>query len=237
LKNKIDNALKFTGKIGLVSALPNSHPEIKKIANYILDNNGKPSFSSIRLELIDNDFLEIFKKSGQNTLTLAPESANIQVRKNMGKGYDNGKIVSVITTALSEHIRNFKLYFMAGLPGDDKAEDEIIMLCKKIRKAFLVYAKSNKIMPDLTLDISLFVPKPFTKWENKKLMNSKDYVTFIKYLRKELFPLGIKIKNDDAYQAKVQYILSREDNVFCGKIIEYLKQNKPVRKLIKHYKI
>ncbi len=233
LKRYIDLGLRATNKIGLVSALPNSHPEITKIANYILSKGGYPSFSSIRIELLDDDFIKILKKSGQQTLTLALESACPEIRKKIGRKYSNEKVLDIITKSLNYGIKNFKLYFMAGLPGDENAELKITRFCVSVREMLLKFAKKRGIMPGISIDVSLFVPKPGTKWENEKMQGKKFYVNFINKLKKELLPLGIKIKNDDAYTGMLQYVLSRADENGCEEIISVLESGKSIKKLIK----
>ncbi len=233
LCNIIDTGLKYSSKIGLVSALPNSHSDILKIVEYILKKGGKPSFSSIRLELITEEFIKILKSSGQNTLTIAPETADIEVRKKIGKVYTDEKIINILNLSLKHGIHNFKLYFMAGLPGDINAENEIIKLCKKIREQLLIYAKKTGIMPGLSLDISLFVPKPGTKWENEIMQNEVFYKNFINNINKNLAPLGIKTKKDNYNISISQYVLSRIDSKYLKEIITLLKDNKPIKRKLK----
>lgn len=233
IKELVDKALGFTRKIGLVSALPNSHPQIKQIAHYILDKGGIPSFSSLRVDLIDEEFIEILKLSQQKTMTLAIEAGDQKIRNIIGKAKNLDTIKNVIALSLDRDIRHFKLYFMAGLPEDEKGAASVADLCLELRESFTGYAKTKGIMPAMSVDVSPFVPKPLTKWQNEKMIGKREYNEFLVELRKRIAPKGISLSADDYYMAECQFVISRGDKFLARSIANAIETNGSVKKIIK----
>jgi radical SAM superfamily enzyme YgiQ (UPF0313 family) len=179
--------------------------------------------------------LDILKRSGQTTLTLAIESGNINIRKKMGKSFSDDKILEVISLALNKDIRHFKLYFMAGLPEEIDCAENIIALIKKVRNILMPYAKEKKIMPSLDADLSLFVPKPKTIWGNEKLSDSAYYKNVVKELKRNLFKLGCNVKFDEPRHSVIQYVLSRAKEDLCDKICKIIKEGGSINKAVSDY--
>ena len=123
-------------------------------------------------------------KSGQKSLTLAPES-NERLRAVMNKKLSDEQVQNAINLAFEYGIEKIKLYFMIGTPGE-KIEDvyEVVNLVKKIKGK-------------LRLSVNPFVPKPHTPFQwfgfeeiaalNKKRGCSKNCATAALKISRRLF--------------------------------------------------
>lgn len=156
----IDMGMKHTCKIGLLGAAVGSHPQLMDILNYIDGKKGQVSFSSLRADVLEPKLIQIFKKLGQNTITLAPESGSENLRKILNKKMTNRQIMDVTQRALEAGFKEIRLYFMTGIPGETLEDiEQTIDLIAKIDYA--AKQKGAKIL----VSLNQFVPKPGTQLE------------------------------------------------------------------------
>jgi len=87
----------------------------------------------------------------------------------LNKDISNENIITSIGNIVKRGIIGIKLYFMFGLPYEEKSDlDDTIKLVKKILREFIFASKLNKRIGKLTVSFSPFVPKAWTpmQWEN-----------------------------------------------------------------------
>ncbi len=60
--------------------------------------------------------LELIARSGQKTVTLAPEAASARIKRIIGKEIANDVFYRLATMIVSAGIPNVRFYFMVGLP-------------------------------------------------------------------------------------------------------------------------
>ncbi len=122
-------------KIVLVGLASQSHPDIKKLSNYILGRGLTLSFPSIRADKVDEELLTIIARSGQDVLTVAPESSE-RLRYAVGKNFSNNELIEICAKGLSVGLQHVKLYLIAGLPGETECDiRECIDLVRRVRKS------------------------------------------------------------------------------------------------------
>lgn len=192
-------------KIGLIVPAIDPSINIIDLKNFSKESEILFSFSSLRLEDITLDILELIKESGQKTLTIAPETGSDRLRKVLNKGFSNDDIFAFIENIKEYRIKTLKLYFMIGLPTETQSDIEgICKLVSDIRKI-------NKSM-ELSVSISNFIPKPHTpfQWEEMKdLHYIKEKQTFLLKKLKEI--RNVKIEVEDSFWSIWQGIISRGD--------------------------
>ena len=88
-------------------------------------------------------------------------------------------------------------------------------------------------MQAMSVDVSPFVPKPLTKWQNEKMIGKREYNEFLVELRKRIAPKGISLSADDYYMAECQYVISRGDKFLARSIANAVETNGSVKKIIK----
>ena len=196
IKKIIDDGLKLNkrNKVLIYSA-SFSHPKRKEILKYLIKKGVKFSVPSLKVGLVDEELLELIKKGGQKTLTIAPESDE-KTRFKLGKPVKDEEYFKFIDMANKVGFETLKIYFMVGVNGN---LDEVIILIEEIKKRFKkrVYVSINP-----------FTPKPRTKLE-KQIFNKKDIKKRIKYLKNNLSK--IKIKFSGVHQAELDWRLGFVD--------------------------
>jgi len=170
IKEIVDKGIKINKVNKVVIYSPSfAHPKRKEILKYLIKKNLQFSIPSIKVELVDDELLDLIKKGGQRTLTIAPES-NQRLRYLLNKKIPDEKYFEFIKKAKKLGFK-IKLYFMVGLPTTTKKDlDELIEFINK--------AKGSA-------SINPFVPKPGTHFSNHRF-NKKIIKQEIKYLKKHL---------------------------------------------------
>lgn len=170
IKDIIDQGIKINKVNKVVIYSPSfAHPKRKEILKYLIKKKLQFSIPSIKVELVDDDLLDLIKKGGQKTLTIAPES-NQRLRYTLNKHVSDEKYFNFIKKAKEKGFK-IKLYFMVGIPNTTTKDlDELIEFINKARC-------SSSINP--------FVPKPKTSLGKHKFNKTK-VKQEIKYLKKHL---------------------------------------------------
>ena len=122
-------------KVVLIGLGTQSHPEIKRLARYLLEKNIEVSFPSLRADKLDDEFLRLLAESGQDVLTIAPESSE-RLRYAVGKYFTDRELLDLCKRALESGLKHVKLYFIVGLPGEHEGDiKECVKLIQKVCEA------------------------------------------------------------------------------------------------------
>ena len=105
-------------KVGLVGAAISDYPDLLPLGKKILESEKVPSFSSLRVDSLTSDLAKLVAASGQKTVTLAPEAGSERMRRIVRKGFTEEEILRAAEILHDQGIRNFRLYFMIGLPAE-----------------------------------------------------------------------------------------------------------------------
>jgi hypothetical protein len=142
--------------IGLVTPEAGDYRDLDELLDFAGDRGIGVSFASVRVDGMTQKMVRAIVRGGRRSVTVAPESGDDRLRARCGKKFTNDSIVETLRMAKDEGVRSVKLYFMAGLPGED---DEHILsiskLCERVRRETGLR---------VTATIAPFVPKPGTRW-------------------------------------------------------------------------
>jgi radical SAM family uncharacterized protein len=200
-------------KVGLVGAAISDYPEILPLGREILQEQIPLSFSSLRVDSLSPELADLAFQSGQRTITLAPEAGSERMRRIIKKGFTEEAILGAAETLAERGFKNFRLYFMVGLPEEGREDVKaIIDLARKIQHHALVKSPGKKKPEKITISLNSFVPKPGTPFQwhpledlsglNEKIRMVKDG------LRQER---NISVTADLPKWAYLQNLLSRGD--------------------------
>ena len=229
LKAEVEDAVKFGKKIGLMGAAISDYPQINELCKFILEKNLSMSVASFRADSVTYELVKALAESGLKTLTIAPEVGSKKMCQVINKGITEENVFSAVEFGLKAGIKNFKLYFMIGLPFEELADvEEIANLTVRLKNF------SSKIAK-LTLSVNPFIPKPFTPFQWSPMADKKYLQTALKLLRDKLKSVrGVEIIAESIKSAEVQGILSRGDRNLAEivaqsdspkKFLELLKDN------------
>jgi len=208
----INTTLKETNYIGLLSASISDVPEIKNILKFINEEGGNFSISSVRADTISEEFLDYIKRTGQRRVTIAPEAGSERLRKVINKHMSKENILRAVSLIAKEEL-SIKLYFMIGLPTEQWEDIEgILKLSKLIRHCMVKEGAPKGKVGDIRLNISCFVPKPFTPFQWHPMDSIENLKKKQKWLLKTIKKEGgIRISFDVPKWAYIQTLLSLGD--------------------------
>ena len=196
-------------QIGLVGAAVSDHPAIDRLVEAVDSAEMNLSVASLRADNVSEILLAKLSKSGQRTVTFAPEAGSEKLRRVINKGLDEEDLLRASRKAIAAGMRHIRLYAMLGLPEEDETDiDELIRLARTIKQVM----KEEKHLGKVILSVNPFIPKPFTPFENLPLADFKDVERKIRRLEKELpRSEGYEIKAESLKESWVQAILARGD--------------------------
>ena len=208
----IKEGIKLSDKIGLIGAAVNDYPYLKEILEFILIQNAHFSVSSLRADALSLELLEIFKRNGHKTITIAPEAGSQRLRNVINKGLSEDQILKAASLVSECGFKTLKLYFIIGLPTENQKDIEAIFgLVKKIKKDML-NRHQGRFCPQIYLSVASFVPKPFTpfQWHPMEEISAlKKKGKWLKTVFKR--ERGVSLSFDLPKWAYVQALLARGD--------------------------
>lgn len=213
LKASLAHGSTLTDKIGLVGAAVSDLPEIKQLCSQALKTEVRLSFSSLRADALDADFLAVLRRSKVKTATIAPDAGSERMRQVINKGISEEQILNAAQLLVENDIPNLKLYFMVGLPTET-TEDvaAIVRLCKKIKHVFLQASRAKKRIGAITVSLNCFVPKPFTPFQWAAMDEPLSLKKKIKRVKDGLRKVAnVRVHADLPRWAYIQALLSRGD--------------------------
>jgi len=241
----IEEGLKHRKRIGLIGADLLKHPAFINIAKAINKRGAAFSPSSIRVDELEEEHIELLVQSGHKTVSLGIEAASEKLRASIGKAIRNEKIFEKISSLAAAGITSLRLYFMIGLPYETK--EDIYQISKMAFEVLQIIRKSSpkmKRISSVSLSITPFVPKPLTAFERMPFADNDYLKNAIKILKKEVGKIkGISIKIEPVSFSIVDAVMSRGNSnliSFLEKYAESYSINKAMSQLseddIRHLK-
>lgn len=176
-------------------------------------------------KVIIPNMAECFEVQKLNRKTMEVLTNSNRLRKKLKlKEIDNNEyLVSFFTEAIKEKVREVKINFVLGLPGENY--QDIKSTCKFMKKIIRIY---KDILPvadfifKLTFEFENFVIYPHTKFEWFGKNNSEDIIN-----KKEFIEENVSIENenikfsfDDPYVFQFKQFLLFSDNKVSDKMME-----------------
>jgi radical SAM superfamily enzyme YgiQ (UPF0313 family) len=213
VKADVTSALAEHKKLGLVGAAVSDYHGIGELCRYILEQGGKVSVSSLRIDGLDDDLINALKASGHKTVALAPEGGSQRLRDMIKKGIDAEQILTACDRLIENGILNLKLYFIIGLPTETMTDlEEMVSLIMEVRSRVVEAARAKGRLGEVTLSVNPFVPKPFTPFQWCGMEDVKSLEGKIRFLQKAVGRLAnLRLISESPRDAYLQALLSRGD--------------------------
>src|SRR5579859_176024 len=131
-------------RAGLVSIALCDHPEIERILSGLLELGYSISPASLRLDDLTDPIVEMLHRSGERSITIAPETGSDRLRRVTNKTVTNAEILDKADLIFRNGMENLKLYYMIGLPTErDEDLDAVCDLTTALRDIMLRHAKAR----------------------------------------------------------------------------------------------
>ncbi len=197
-------------RIGLIGASVNCHPDIQGIMMLLQEKNMFVTFSSMRIDRLEERFLDVIDDQGNKTLTIAPESGSEEMRMKLKKHISDDDIYSALSLVFKRGITILRLYFMTGLPDEcDQDIKAIVSMVKKVRE-LIMHAKSPC---RIALSINQFIPKAGTPLERVAVAPVPLVTERMEQLKRDL-PRDLKVHFESPRWSRIQALLARGDRAF-----------------------
>ena len=196
-----------SAKAGLVSIALCDHPQIEEILTALVDMGYAISPASLRLDDLTPEILRLLRKSGERTVTIAPEVGSDRLRRVINKTVSNDEILAAAELIFAAGMENLKLYFMIGLPTETD-EDLVAMrdLTLQLRDIMLKHARGRGHIGRIVGSVNPLVPKPGTTYQWLPMEDDRSIERKIKRVRSLLSDIdnvyfNVKSERHSFYQA------------------------------------
>lgn len=202
----------ITNQVGFVATAVGDHPEVARILGHAVDLGFRASVSSIRIPAVTEPVLDALYRSGDRSLTLAPETGTDALRVKMGKPIPNSVLLDKIRLIFRSGMTQLKLYFIVGLPGETLDDIQgILELAAEARAVMLKeLAQRTGVIGHIQLGASVLVPKPFTPWQREAMDDERSLKHKLSLLKRGVARLpNVSLSTGSVRQAVWQAYISR----------------------------
>jgi len=222
VREMIERGRRLTPRFGLIAPAVGSHPDIGRICEWCLGEGLEISFSSLRLEDVTCDMLNLLAASGQRSLTIAPEAGSERLRQQLGKNLTNAHVIAFAAEAAARGLANLRMYFMVGLPTEQREDIEAIArLVEATRRTAMAARRDPQVSVRVEANVSVFVPKPGTplaEWETPSSAQIRKHLKRLGALLGRLD--GVRLRMPSFAEAEAQRILTWADRGVLRTLIE-----------------
>ena len=203
-----EKGLHHRKRLGLIGPAVTDYPHLEELLTGLRRMGAQFSMSSMRASNLPDQVLAEIADGGARTITLAPEAGSERLRQAINKGICENDILSAVDRLGRHGIKQFKLYFMLGLPTEtDEDIAEIIRLTLQCKNVLDRQAKGAR----LSLNIAPFVPKAGTPFQRLPMAPVATLKQRIARLKGRLAPEGIQLKCESPAWSQIQAVLARGD--------------------------
>lgn len=193
-------------------------PFMEKLMNLCQGRQTAVSFPSLRAGTLTPELMKLVKSVRKTGFTIAPEAGSQRLRDVINKNICEAEIIDTVKNAFDMGWQLIKLYFMIGLPTEEKKDiDAIVEMVHKLRK---IKGKKSKI----NVSIGTFVPKPHTPFQWEGQLSLEDSKERIAYLKKELRIPGIRLKWQMPEVSALEGLWARGDRRLSDLLISAYKK-------------
>jgi radical SAM superfamily enzyme YgiQ (UPF0313 family) len=194
-------------RAGLVSIALCDHPDIEEILTSLVEMGYSISPASLRLDDLTPTILSLLRRSGEKTITIAPETGSDRLRRVINKTVTNDEILAAADMIFESGFENLKLYFMIGLPTEsDEDLAAIRELTLQLREIMLRHQRGRGHVGRIIGSVNPLVPKPGTAYQWLPMEDDRSIDRKIKRLRSLMADIdnvyfNIKSERHSFYQA------------------------------------
>lgn len=223
--------------IGFVGASVSSHPKIAELASGVAAAGKRAALSSIMSQRVTKELASSLSESEYKTVALAPEAGSEELRFRIGKRVVDEQILSGIATLAESGVRNFKLYFIVGLPSETLDDVRaIVSLIERACERALAAARAQqefKIAPKLILSVNPFIPKAWTPFQRHPFLGAKEIKERLEIVRRGVQRLAnVEMKAEAPKESYFQTLMSRGDRRVGDLLIELHKRGEEWKWLV-----
>lgn len=160
----------LTSRVGLVATAVADHPDILTILRGLSGLGYHIALSSLKIDAISGELLEVLARQGGRSLAIAPEAGNERLRRALNKKVTDAMLREKVRLVARAGFTSLKLYLQVGLPGEtDSDVDDVVRLVDDLRLVMLEEGRRLGRLGTLVPSVNAFIPKPHTPFEQESL--------------------------------------------------------------------
>ena len=174
----------YSDRAGLVSIALCDHPQIEEILTSLVEMGYSISPASLRLDDLTPTILSLLRRSGEKTITIAPETGSDRLRRVINKTVTNDEILAAAEMIFESGFENLKLYFMIGLPTE--TDDDLVAIrdvTLQLREIMVRHQRGRGHLGRIIGSVNPLVPKPGTAYQWLPMEDDRSIDRKIKRMR------------------------------------------------------
>ncbi|MCL2571534.1 MAG: TIGR03960 family B12-binding radical SAM protein [Defluviitaleaceae bacterium] len=217
-------------EISLLALSACDHKDFAPLIDKLLEETSKRrvniSLPSTRLDAVSLSAMEKTQALRKSSLTVAPEAGSQKMRDIINKNLTEEEILEGCYLAFMAGYDKIKLYFMAGLPGEEEADTLAIsdMAQSVVDTYYRLDYEARKRPVSVSVSTACFVPKPFTPFQWAAMVRPDEFTYGQQAVKSQIRKRQISYRYHDAKTAQVEGVLARGDRRL-GKAIEAAYKN------------
>lgn len=185
---------------------------IDEITPYCQERKIGLSLPSLRIDDILDRLYKQLSKIKKTSLTVAVEAAREKLRDKLNKKIDINKLFEAAQIIKSLKLRHIKIYFMFGF-GKEEEDKDLTAIGGFLDKL----SKESRL--SLNTNINIFMPKPFSLWENSPMEEEDILNVKLRTILKNIPPRrNIKVTAAGIKKNVLETVLARADREFSSVI-------------------
>jgi radical SAM superfamily enzyme YgiQ (UPF0313 family) len=222
--------------LGLVGSNVSGHPDLD--AWIELAGTNRVTLSSIRRGSLRPAQWQRLVDGGLASAALAPEAGSERLRAVCNKPATDDEILAEVRLAADAHLRNFKLYFLVGLPTETSEDLQgIVALVGRCREIAMIGWKAKGRAGKIVVSLNPFVPKPQTPFQWLAFGDPRELERKLKFIKNELRGVAnIEVQSESLRSATFQALLSTGDRR-AGELARLVDQADGVRPALREWTV
>lgn len=185
-------------------------PLVKTLMGVLEGKRVALSVSSLRADSLSSKLTEQIMRVRRTGFTIAPEAGTQRLRDAINKGITEQDVLQATRNAFMAGWSQLKMYFMIGLPTETMEDvDGIVELGKKALAE--ARAAGCRRMPDITISVSTFIPKPFAPFQWCPMEDQQSVERKQEHLRAALRKARLRFKWHEPEISILECVFSRGD--------------------------
>ncbi len=185
LKDCSERLMRTTGheEISLSSLSSSDYTHLPELVEFLIKECSAKginiSLPSLRIDAFSLDVMSKVQDVKKSSLTFAPEAGSQRLRDVINKGLTEEVILQGAADAFRGGWNRVKLYFMLGLPTEQREDMEgIALLSEKIARLYYdtVPKDQRHGKVQIVASSSFFVPKPFTPFQWARMCTREEFL-------------------------------------------------------------
>jgi radical SAM family uncharacterized protein len=200
-------------EVSLLSLSTSDYPHFDELMRRLRETfrplNVSISVPSLRVNEQLSSVSELLETDRRSGLTLAPEAARDDMRRQIGKSVTNDDLIEGCRKAFQRGFRRVKLYFMCGLPGERGADLEgIIDMAETIsRLGRQIIGRPATVVAN----VSNFVPKAHTPYQWNAMQTREYFQAAREHLFRRRRMRAVQLKCHDVDASLLEGVFCRGD--------------------------